>query len=458
MIQATTLMKGTVSSMKAIYARTNKNVRMILIVAIMLSLCFMFANILLTYDSTIRTVEISISTQSMKTAADIAREVDAASFERFLQKPTEESADYIELNHFLNDYRKKIGAKHVYIVIMDAQGNSRVMINGLPPGDSAQTYIGELCTLTQDEVQPAYQGATFHTGIIHDPKYGVYMTAGAPVVNAAGQLVGIVGIDIGVELLEQIENNALKNSIFHFIANLVVLILIVVSYTLIRRWYQRETLRAVGDSEKTFQREFRSILASIQSIRHDFANHLQVVFGLLELKKVERAQEYLRGLHADVKAVTLSEQVANPALLVLLHSKAEKSRTNQIEMDFHIPPEETFDGVLSSDLIKILSNLLDNAIEATDVDQTGEKRISITMRKVGNSYQFMVENTGATLQPEQLSRLTQDGYTTKETESGKVRGYGLSIVREVVHKYAGEMHITSAKGKTCFSILLSIAN
>jgi sensor histidine kinase regulating citrate/malate metabolism len=127
-------------------------------------------------------------------------------------------------------------------------------------------------------------------------------------------------------------------------------------------------------------------------------------------------------------------------------------------MDFHIPPEETFDGVLSSDLIKILSNLLDNAIEAADVDQTGEKRITLTMRKVGNSYQFMVENTGATLQPEQVSRLTQAGYTTKETETGKARGYGLSIVREVVHKYAGEMHITSAKGKTCFSILLLIAN
>ncbi|QRG66200.1 sensor histidine kinase [Brevibacillus choshinensis] len=444
--------------MNVIYARTNNKVRIILIVAIILSLCFMFTNIFLSYDSTIRTVEISIATQSMKTAADIAREVDVSSFERFLQKPTEDSTDYIELNHFLNDYRIKIGAKHVYLVIMDAQGNSRVMINGLPPGDSAQTYIGELCTLTMEEVQPAYHDDTFHTGIIHDPKYGVYMTAGAPLVNASGQLVGIVGIDIGVELLEQIEANALNNSLFHFAANLVVLILIVVSYTLIRRWYQRETLRAVGDSEQTFQREFRAILTSIQSIRHDFANHLQVLFGLLELKKVDRAQEYLRGLQADIQALTLSEQVANPALLVLLHSKAEKARCKSIEMDFHIPPDETFDGVLSSDLIKILSNLLDNAIEAADEDQRGEKRISLTMQKVGNSYQFMVENTGPTLAPEVINKLTEAGFTTKETEAGKARGYGLGIVREVVHKYAGEMHITSARGKTCFSILLSIAD
>ncbi len=453
-----TVWKGTVRSMNIIYARTNNKVRIILIVAIILSLCFMFTNIFLSYDSTIRTVEISISTQSMKTAADIAREVDVSSFERFLQKPTEDSTDYIELNHFLNDYRIKIGAKHVYLVIMDAQGNSRVMINGLPPGDSAQTYIGELCTLTMEEVRPAYQGDTFHTGIIHDPKYGVYMTAGAPLVNASGQLVGIVGIDIGVELLEQIEANALHNSLFHFAANLVVLILIVVSYTLIRRWYQRETLRAVGDSEKTFQREFRAILTSIQSIRHDFANHLQVLFGLLELKKVDRAQEYLRGLQADIQALTLSEQVANPALLVLLHSKAEKARCKSIEMDFHIPPDETFDGVLSSDLIKILSNLLDNAIEAADEDQRGEKRISLTMQKVGNSYQFMVENTGPTLAPEVIYKLAEAGFTTKETDAGKTRGYGLGIVREVVHKYAGEMHITSARGKTCFSILLSIAD
>jgi len=443
------------AQMKGISALTNKKVRMILIVAVLLSVCFMLANMYLTYDSTVRTVQISIWTQSMKTAADIAREVDVASFERFLQKPTEDSPDYVSLNRFLDDYRKKIGAKHVYIVIMDEEGNSRVMINGLPPGDIAQTYIGELCTLTMEEVQPAFQGAAFHTGIIHDPKYGVYMTAGAPLNNAAGQLVGIVGIDIGVELLEQIEDNAMKNSLVHFLANMLVLILILVSYALIRRWYQRETVRAVGDSERTFQREFRSILTSIQSIRHDFANHLQVIFGLLELRNYERAQEYLQGLQTDLQVVTLSAQVANPALLVLLHSKTEKAHARQIEIDFHVSPEETFEGILSSDLIKMVSNLLDNAIEAAEGDPTGERRISLTLKKVGGSYQFTIENTGATLDAEVLGRLTQEGYTTKGmTEAERPRGYGLRIVREIVRKYAGEMHVTSAKGITRFSIVL----
>ncbi|WP_301169430.1 sensor histidine kinase [Brevibacillus nitrificans] len=442
--------------MKIIAARTNKKVGMIIMVAIFLSLCFMLANIFLTYDSTVRTVEISISTQSMKTAADIAREVDVEGFERFLQKPTEDSADYIMLNRFLNDYRLKIGAKHVYIVVMDAEGNSRVMINGLPPGDTAHTYIGELCTLTMEEVQPAYHGDTFHTGIIHDPKYGVYITTGAPLINASGKLVGIVGIDTGVEVLEQIENNALKNSLFYFFANLVVLVLIVVSYTLIRRWYQKETLRVVGDSEQTFQKEFRSILTSIQSIKHDFANHLQVIFGLLELRKVERAQEYLRGLQTDLQVVTLTQQVANPALLVLLHSKVEKARASQIEMDFHVSPEENFEGVLSSDLIKILSNLLDNAIDAAEADPNGERSISLHLKKVGNTYQFTVENTGATIPAEDVKRLTQEGFTTKMSEAGGARGYGLSIVQEIVKKYEGELSVTSARGRTCFSILLVV--
>ncbi|RNB79595.1 GHKL domain-containing protein [Brevibacillus fluminis] len=444
--------------MKAISTRTNKRIRIILIVAIILSLCFMSANILLTYDSTIRTVEISIATQSMKMAADIASEVDVASFERFLQKPTSESEDFVKLNRFLNDYRKKIGAKHVYIVTMDDQGKSRVMILGISPELAAQTYIGEPCTLTREEAEPAYHGATFHTSIIHDPKYGNYMTAGAPLMNANGQLVGIIGIDTGVELLQQIEQNALKNSIFHISANLLILILMVVSYTVIRRWYQRETLRVVGDSEQTFQREFRSILTSIQSIRHDFANHLQVLFGLLELKKYARAQEYLKGLQSDVKVVTLSAQVANPALLVLLHSKVEKARRQQVELEFQVPPEETFDGVLSSDMIKILSNLLDNAIDAACGGLEEEERcIWLTLKKVGQTYQFTVENTGGTIQAGELQKMMLGGYTTKQTEEGQARGYGLSIVREVVSKYAGEINVTSAKGRTCFAVLLSIS-
>ena len=75
----------------------------------------MFTNILLSYDSTIRTVEIAISTQSMKTAADIAREVDVPGFERFLQKPTEESTDYIALHLLFDSAGTSRVCKHILL-------------------------------------------------------------------------------------------------------------------------------------------------------------------------------------------------------------------------------------------------------------------------------------------------------------------------------------------------------
>lgn len=432
----------------------NIKIRSILFAGIFLSLAFMTVNMLLTYSGTIKAVEISISSQSMKTAASIAEQMDVASYERFLQNASADNLEYWKLRDFLNDFRMKIGAKYVYTVIFDDQKKSKVMINGQPRSASLETYIGEACTLTYEEALPAFQGKTFHTGIIHDPKYGDYLTSGAPILNSGGQLIGIIGIDISIEMLEEIKHNVLIQSLSYFITNLLVVTLFLIAYVLLRRWHYREILRAVGDAEQTFQGEFRSILVSIRSIRHDFANHLQVLFGLLELQRYTRARDYVRSLLKEVKVVDLTIQIANPALLVLLHSKWELAKTNQIEFDFQVPPEETFEGVLSTDLIKILSNLLDNAIEAAAENPVGERNVFFSLQKGEKTYQLMVENSGPTIPASELDKMMEYGYTTKGTRDGKPRGFGLMIVSEVVKKYGGEIHVTSRKGKTRVSVFL----
>ncbi|MGK9983414.1 Spo0B domain-containing protein, partial [Salmonella enterica subsp. enterica] len=69
--------------------------------------------------------------------------------------------------------------------------------------------------------------------------------------------------------------------------------------------------KVVGETENTYQEEFRSFVTSVRSIRHDFINHIQVLYGLLQLQYYPRAMEYMKSLMKEVKLVDTSRAVNN---------------------------------------------------------------------------------------------------------------------------------------------------
>lgn len=146
------------------------------------------------------------------------------------------------------------------------------------------------------------------------------------------------------------------------------------------------------ESEIMYMSEMSKVMSSIKSSRHDLMNHFQVLHGLLTLKKYDRAVDYLKQLAADSKALDLSLRINNPVVLILFQSKWELAQSKGIELQFDTEPEE-YSRIESMELVKILSNLLDNAIEATE-GYSGErpKKIRVTAKTVGSQYVFTVYN------------------------------------------------------------------
>jgi two-component system heavy metal sensor histidine kinase CusS len=114
-------------------------------------------------------------------------------------------------------------------------------------------------------------------------------------------------------------------------------------------------------------------------------------------------------------------------------------------------------GVILGDSLMIrraFSNLLSNAIRHTPAG--GSITLSITQEE--NTRTVHIENSGADIPAEQISRIFDRFYrgdaSRQRTDEGA--GLGLAITKSIVRAHHGDVSVISGQGKTRFSVMLPI--
>jgi signal transduction histidine kinase len=120
----------------------------------------------------------------------------------------------------------------------------------------------------------------------------------------------------------------------------------------------------------------------------------------------------------------------------LVRAQAERSRTSVIaELGSDLP-------IVSGDRVQlqqVVLNLIANAIEAMNSNEDGPRELVITSGKNGaDSVVVSVRDTGPGLTPEQLSRVFDAFYTTKDNGLGM----GLAICRSIIDAHDGKLWAT----------------
>jgi len=418
----------------------NRKIKLILVLSAVLLLLFTSINVFTSYVKMKKTVEESIANQSLAAAESIASAIDKETYQKFLSDPVKNEY-YWELTNYLVDAREKLGALFVYTLKIDNTKVSNVMIGGLPKEIDDSYSIGAVCTVPEKQVKRAFEGNTYVTNIIEDADNGSYLSVGVPIKDEAGKVMGYLGIDISVDTLNGIKGTVLKNNILLFIFNGAFILVVIGSFFLLQRWYRKEVAKEVGYTEDTYQAELKTLITSISSLRHDFTNHIQILHGLLQLGESEQAQQYLSSLSKEVLAIeSLKLNIDHPGLSILLQTKKLAAQNYHIDMNFTVS-HDAFDKIKTTDLIIILSNLIDNAIDATNALPEAEREIAISCKTDVTQYVFIITNTGPKIIENE--HIFKQGYSTKKTEQGKIRGQGLFIVKDVVNRYNGTLSIDS---------------
>jgi hypothetical protein len=102
----------------------------------------------------------------------------------------------------------------------------------------------------------------------------------------------------------------------------------------------------------------------------------------------------------------------------------------------------TLSGITGAHLVRVLGNLIDNAIDAC-LSGRPPHQVTVTVREQGDELFVKVADTGPGLDPAELPRIVERGWSTKPPgEFG--RGLGLSIVDQTVRRLGGLLALEPA--------------
>lgn len=192
--------------------------------------------------------------------------------------------------------------------------------------------------------------------------------------------------------------------------------------------------------QKTFIGHLQEMMQLIKAQRHDFINHMQVVFGLLQIGENDQAQEYIGELYHDVQVSGEILRLDIPELTALLMVKMGVATAQGISLNMSIESNLKGLAVRPLDIATIVGNLLNNALEAVEDLNPSLKTVSLRINE--NTDYFVIQTRNPGFIPAEIrSRIFKAGFTTKK--GSMERGVGLASVKHLVEKNHGKILLSS---------------
>jgi two-component system CitB family sensor kinase len=183
----------------------------------------------------------------------------------------------------------------------------------------------------------------------------------------------------------------------------------------------------------------RGLADALRAQAHESANELHTVVGLVELGRFDDAIAFAtRRIGVTQDEVDLVHQrIGDPALAALLLAKGAACRERGVQLALddcsHLPA-----GLLpSEDLVTIVGNLVDNALDALAGGAGG--RIDVRIASEGDRVSLQVRDNGAGIPAEALERVFEAGWTTKPGTATGRRGLGLALVSTAAARLGGRV-------------------
>ena len=137
----------------------------------------------------------------------------------------------------------------------------------------------------------------------------------------------------------------------------------------------------------------------------------------------------------------------------LLQFKLKHGVKLERDYDRNLPKIMAF----GSELNQVWTNLIDNALYATQQETPADQQATITVRtcRTDDSIRVEIEDNGPGIPPHIKDQILDPFFTTKPMGEGT--GLGLDIARRIVeNRHGGNLLMESVPGKTCFTVRLPL--
>lgn len=181
---------------------------------------------------------------------------------------------------------------------------------------------------------------------------------------------------------------------------------------------------------------------------HEYKNQMLCIETLAENGEYDKLKSYVKSITGNLNRELDMIDTNNKIVNAVLNAKYNEAVDNNILMVFKINDLSGI-NISDEDIVQVLSNLLDNAIEAARQCDINHRLIKLkftcedahTILSVSNTYKY---------EPQ----ITDDGYMITRKEEKQEHGFGLRNVMAVLDKYNARHVIRCERGEFFFAMML----
>ncbi|WP_102347849.1 DcuS/MalK family sensor histidine kinase [Bacillus sp. Marseille-P3661] len=180
---------------------------------------------------------------------------------------------------------------------------------------------------------------------------------------------------------------------------------------------------------------------TLRAQSHEFMNKLHVILGMVRMGMYDELADFISTLvnHINNEVGNVTKSIKDPAIAGFILGKLSYAREENVNLLINtktvIPGPINLE--ITHEVITILGNLIDNAIEA--MENSTEKNVEVTFNYIQKKLEITVADTGSGIPSVVIDTVFEKGYSTK----GQNRGYGLYLVRKSVEKLGGKIRINT---------------
>ncbi len=188
----------------------------------------------------------------------------------------------------------------------------------------------------------------------------------------------------------------------------------------------------------------RSMTGALRAQRHEFANRMHTVLGLLQTGARDDALEYLRSVAQFTGGDDISASPAVRSATIRSFMAAKTARAAELGVSLTLSEQTWVPHRLIApvEVITVLGNLVDNALDAAHDSTRRPAAVEVDLLCDGAELMISVANTGDGITPENVETIFVQGISTR----GDERGLGLAIARQTAATVGGSIEVTHCGG------------
>lgn len=236
-------------------------------------------------------------------------------------------------------------------------------------------------------------------------------------------------------ILEILTTSVLRNDIMRITVSMNMLFfgvqIMLIGNFLYILYILRRKDRKLAEANKELERLYHVVRVTerLKEVQHDVKVHATVLASLLEDENYCEAKRYLSDIAWDIKQVKKMSSVSDRALALVLSQFVQESEVKGIQFYRHILVQDFY--ISSRDLCLMVSNMLQNAKEATERLIQEKRYISLDIFPVEGGYRITCMNP--------YGEKNVCYKTTKRDRES--HGLGLKIIKVAAERNGGAMEI-----------------